>query len=373
MATVTLPAALANKILFVLCLLLVPLASLASAGGVRIRTLSPVIVLVIFVYGYALSFLGDTDRELTRQFILAVSVLLLIYLIEWYGIDFERIVKASGIVLCLFTGVFYYAIIVTPDSTLGAYFSDHFLEYSLVATGERANLADDPLFMFRVGTAPFLFLPFCLFVISFLRERRVRDAVALLIIAATIAVSTSRALILGCLIATGYLVMSRLRPSRQMVLLCVAAAAGLLVAQYLITQTTLFSLTEESNAVKVGHAVSFAEHMTIRGMLFGDGLASYYYSIGRNAVLAHTEITLLDLIRYFGFPLTAVLYAALLFPSLRRDSYRGERRTCVFLFVLYLAMSLTNPVLLNSFGLLIVLWYWSRILGSAAPQAGVAA
>jgi hypothetical protein len=104
--------------------------------------------------------------------------------------------------------------------------------------------------------------------------------------------------------------------------------------------------------------------MTSWRLLFGDGLASTYYTVGFQIRAAQTEITLLDMIRYFGLPLTALLYAALLFPSLRQRSIDRRKLKAIVIFAVYLLMSLTNPILFNSFGLMIVVWYWTRMLGS---------
>jgi hypothetical protein len=105
-------------------------------------------------------------------------------------------------------------------------------------------------------------------------------------------------------------------------------------------------------------------------MLFGEGLASYYYSSGVNQTVAHTEVTPLDLARYFGLPLTVVACLAFLFPLLKRDAYSGKARAAVVIVVIYLGISLTNPVLGNSYGLVVVLWYWSVILSGSKGLSG---
>jgi hypothetical protein len=52
----------------------------------------------------------------------------------------------------------------------------------------------------------------------------------------------------------------------------------------------------------------------------------------------------------------------LLFPSLRHRGVDRGKLKAIVIFVVYLLMALTNPVLFNSFGLMIVVWYWSRML-----------
>ena len=234
--------------------------ALGADGRMKVRTLSPLIILSVFFYGFALSFVGETDRPLTNQLMLSVVVLPLIYFVDWYGIDFERIIRICGVFLCLFSGVAIFAVVIAPDSSVGAFYADYFIEYSQGAAGER-GFSDETMFL-SSGCCAFLFLPYCLFMQSFLRDRRFLDLIALLLIGALIVVTTSRALMLVCLIASGYLVLIRLRPSRQLVALCITAAAGIFVMDYLLTHTGIFSLREYSNSIKVGHIVSFFEHMT---------------------------------------------------------------------------------------------------------------
>jgi hypothetical protein len=360
LATMAVPAAFANKILYVGLFGLILVAPVAARGGVKIRTFAPLVAFTIFAYGYVLSFLFETDRVLANQLMLSVSLLLLIYLIDWYAIDFDWLIKLAGLFLCAFSLATIFSFVLFPS--LAADLQAFLVKYSMGAIGQRSSFTDNPLFTFRIGTAQFLFLPYCLFLSSLLRTRRIRDLLALLLIAFVIVLSTSRGLVLGCLLATGYIALTRLRPSSQVIGFSVGAFASIVAFDYLVSNTAIFSTTEFSNSVKIGHIVSFLEYMTPSRMLFGEGLAAFYFSSGFNLSTPQTEITLLDMVRYFGIPLTVVLYLALLFPSLRPESYSGEKGTSLFIFVVYLAISLTNPVLFNSYGLLIVVWYWSIIL-----------
>jgi hypothetical protein len=368
LATMAVPAAFANKILYVGLLALILVAPVAARGRVRIRTFSPFIAFTIFAYGYVLSFLFETDRELANQLMLSVALLLLIYLIDWYAIDFDWLIRFSGVFLCVFSLATIFSFVLFPASA--ADLQAYLVRYSMGAIGQRSSFTDNPLFTFRIGTAQFLFLPYCLFFSSLLRTRRILDLLGLLLIGFVIVLSTSRGLILGCLLATGYIVLTRLRPSSQVIAFCVGAFTALLAFDYLLSNTVIFSAAEYSNNVKIGHIVSFLEYMTPSRMIFGEGLAAFYFSSGFNLSTPQTEITLLDMVRYLGIPLTVALYVALLFPSLRPQSYRGEEKgTGAFIFVVYLAISLSNPVLFNSYGLLIVVWYWSVILGTSSKAA----
>ena len=101
--TVLVPAALVNKLIFVVLLVMMAAAVVASRGAVRIRTLSPLVILSIFTYGYLQALGGLADPDLSNQLLLSIAVLFLFYLVDWYAIDLDALIKIAGLSLCAFT------------------------------------------------------------------------------------------------------------------------------------------------------------------------------------------------------------------------------------------------------------------------------
>ena len=120
------------------------------------------------------------------------------------------------------------------------------------------------------------------------------------------------------------------------------------------------SSDEESNSIKIGHLVSFFNIIDWKMLIFGQGLGSYFFTEGYGVVVSQTEITWMDAIRFFGLPLSIVLLMLLFFP-VRNVPLNSSFSSCRVIMLLYIIMSMSNPVLLNSFGFLVVLWYWSVI------------
>jgi hypothetical protein len=56
-----------------------------------------------------------------------------------------------------------------------------------------------------------------------------------------------------------------------------------------------------------------------------------------------------------------LLYYFILVPVRRIGSYTGGNFLDVVIFLIYLLLSFTNPILFNSMGMLVILWYWSRV------------
>ncbi|MCZ8167491.1 hypothetical protein [Silanimonas sp.] len=373
-ATLCAPTAPANKLVFVGLMALTLAAGLARPTQLRVPTIAPLVVIAAFVYGFGLSLVNWVDDELSQQFALASTVLVLIYPVIWFRIDFDQIVKIGGIAICGLTALSFVFIVFLTDSAVSAVFLDLFVEYSLGAIGER-DFLDDPVAMFSLGSTPFLFCAFCVFCRDFMRLHRFRDLLMVFIIILTVLLSTSRGTLIVCIAAFVFLLLCELNGQARWILALLFGAITLVLGIYLSSQTDFFSLGETSNAIKVGHATSFFDNLTLTRSIIGQGLGAYYFSGGRDEFVAHTEITLFDMFRYLGVPVTAVVFAALWVPqhSWARTPVHSARYAV--LFGLYLLLSLTNPVLFNSYGLLVVVWYWWHVLRTDThhePQRGLA-
>lgn len=366
--TLLVPTTFVNKAVFgaIAAIALMRLAS--RPADTPLATMSPVIASCIFIYGFVLSLLGHSDTALARQLVLSVSVLFLIYPVLWYDIDLDSIAKTSGIMLTLFTALFFVAATTSQVSGFGGAVLEFYVRHNLGFKAER-DYFDAPLQAFQIGTVPFLLLPLALFADAVIRRRGVTDILGLLAVAVTIAVSGSRGLMLLSFAAVGAVALFRARNVSRVALLVLAIPAIVFTVGLLASTTSVFSAQEVSNAIKIGHVRSFVDNLSGRGIVFGEGLGAYYFSSGRGSQVALTEITPLDMLRSFGFFITPLLYSALLLPTMNLGRYLGDRVLAVALFLIYLVLSLTNPVLFDSAGLLIVVWYWQKILSPLAATA----
>lgn len=355
------PGTVLNKLVYGMIALLTLVAAIGANGRVPFRTLSPLFIFAIFSYGYLLSYCFNSDRDLANQLFLSVGILLIVYYIDWYQLDFERQIKVAAIFLCLFSIATLVLLLSTQGTALGRVLLGAVTEFSQGGLGRR-SFSESTLLAFRVGTAPFLFLPYCLFLASFLQSRRARDLFASILIALVILLTTSRGLLLACALMTCWLITARIRPALRVIVFLALAIVGLILVESLASETRVFSANDSGNLIKLGHISSYLYQLTPAKALFGQGLASLYFSEGYQAVVSQTEITPMDMARFFGVPLMLILFFVLFFPTSDTKSYGGENLTRVLIFSLYVGISLTNPVLFNSFGLLFVVWYWSNVL-----------
>jgi hypothetical protein len=355
-ATLLFPTSIINKIVFATIIGI----AIINTKIYRVVTISPIIIFFIFLFGYVNSFSNHVDKDLSLQFFLSIMVLFLIYPIKKYSINLDRIAKISGLSMAIFTGISFLVIVVFNELPFHDAYLKFFSVYCSGGYGIR-DFLEDGVISFHLGTVPFLFLPFILYVISFSENKKISHLIASLILLTTIVMSASRGLIISCLIGAIYIFFSKSKPIIKTISLILSIPVLIIIVSYLLSHTNIFSSNEYSNSVKIGHIESFLENLNFKNFFIGDGLASFYYSKGSQKLLAHTEVTPIDMLRYLGFIFMPLLYYAIIFP-VKRLQYYLDNKSFLILFSIYLLNSMTNPIMFNSYGLLIVLWYWHKII-----------
>lgn len=356
-STLLFPVLIINKIVFVVILLI----SIADIRTNKILTISPFLIFIIFLFGYINSFFHNVDKNLSQQFLLSVLSLFLIYPIFKYKIDLGRIAKISGLIMAVYTVISFLIIVVLIDTPISNIFYPFFRDYSSGSNGLR-EFAEEGILSFHIGTVPFLFLAFSLYVLSFVEKKTIATFLAILVLFITMYISASRGLIIISIFASAYIIFCKSKFRTRIIFLGISVPIVVVVISFMLGNTNVFSSDETSNNVKIGHLISFFDHVDFFNFTLGEGLGSYYFSKGVGKELAHTEITPLDMLRYLGFILTPIMYYMIIFPSNKLKSYLGKNSLYLVIFMIYVVNSFTNPTMFNSYGLLIVLWYWQKIL-----------
>lgn len=358
-SSLLIPAGLVNKIVFIGIISLYGIQFIKTRKS-KLPTLAPILIMLIYFYGYLKSFTSNSDSALALQFMVFAGMLLLIYPILDNNIKTDNLIKHSGLVLTFATFLLY-LLLVDEISFIGSSaILKTFREYGLISMGYRGFFGEDKLFV-HFGNVPFLYLPCCLYFRDYLetKDKKFLFFVALILIAMFL--STSRALVLGFILASFTMFINRKKGFSKVFRTYGIAIILLVGVIYLNLNSTVFDLSDAGNSIKIGDAKSFFENITFKNLLIGDGLASYYYAGGRGSYLSHTENTLLDSIRYFGLILSFILYCLVLMPTSKLIKF-SKNKDVIYIFIIYLLMSLTNPILFNSLGGFIILWYWSRLL-----------
>lgn len=359
LTTVLIPSTILNKILFA--------ALLAWTFRIFVRYRSPrpdlvfplVAVIGIFLYGLILAISGDNDRALALQFFLAIFVLILVHFVSYFQIDMDRASEICGKTMVVFT-VLYATFALNPNLPYAAVLVEWFNEISLSSAGER-EFSDTATSTLALGTAPFLFVSFCIVTIRLFQRFRASDFIWLLLYSGTIIASGARGVIVVALTFSALAALRLASPLVRIVVIVAAAVAFFVIIPEILIYTTIFSDEEVSNNVKFGHFYSYIDALNISNGMLGEGLGSYYYSSGKGDLTQHTEITPLDIARYVGIPLATIFFVILIIPRIKLINIRNFEFIYSISFFLYLVLSSTNPVLINSYGMLVVVWYWTKL------------
>lgn len=359
-ATLLAPAAPINKVVFLALVAWLAFDMIFAKRPLRLPTLVPFSILAIFAYGLLVSLVTWSEQAIALQYFTSALVLFVFYFVYWHRIQLDALVESASMLLIAATAVFW-ASIFWPEMPFGSAIYDFFDTYNFSSAVDREFFEGGMTFTLQLGTTPFLFVGLCVVWLRYWSPaRRKTDFLFALLILAAIAASGLRGLVVVSSAFLVIVVFQRARWPARLILIALLSAAAF--AAYLaLADSLLFSAEEVSNATKLGHFKSFIDDMTIGSFLFGRGLGSYYFSMGSSAYRSYTELSPVDMMRYVGVPLTAIMYIRIMVPSNRLTAYAGDGLMHLVAMGLYVVLSLTNPVMLNSYGMLIVVWYWSKL------------
>ncbi|WP_157619163.1 hypothetical protein [Psychromonas aquimarina] len=268
----------------------------------------------------------------------------------------NKIALLSGIVLCIGTILLMLSILYELNMV-----SALFKSYGGGSQGVRdvGNGAQD---FFRLGGVTFLFVSISIVLKKMFKKINLVDFILLLLFLFVIILSSARSLLVGVFLALVFLTLKKVKPITLFFLVGICLLCFLFIAFFSDFSIAMFSLSDEGTSHKIKHAISFIDWVNNYNIFFGEGLASLYFSSASNEFTSQTEITILDNIRYFGIVLTIVFYFAILFPSFSIAPWKVDNGFPLVVMLIYILMSITNPMLVNSVGFIVVLWYWSEIL-----------
>lgn len=355
--TLLFPTFILNKLIFII----ISIILVGTINLLSLKSLSPIYVVLIFLYGLFISFFNLVEKNLSYQFFLSTLSLLLIYPILKHKIDFDKIIKISGLFLAFYSLISFVIVVLFVDSPISEQYYTFFKEYSAGSNGLR-EFTEEGLLSFHTGTAPFLFLSLILYFESFISKRNLFTFIAIALHIYIIFISGSRGTFFSALLAMLIVIMFKASNKVKIGFLAIGIPLGLYFISFLLQNTEIFSSEEGSNNVKLGHFESFIESTNFFNLIIGNGLGAIYYTKGSGMYKAHTEITPVDMIRYLGVVLAFLLYFVIIFPTKRINAYFGNNILYIIIFLIYVLNSMTNPTMFNSYGLLVVLWYWYKIL-----------
>ena len=119
---------------------------------------------------------------------------------------------------------------------------------------------------------------------------------------------------------------------------------------------------EISNQVKAAHLQSYMELFETHPiyLLLGQGPGTAFYSEGFHAMTYTTEWTYMELLRCYG-AFSLLIFAVMIYPITQLYKLRHDKRVAamIFAYIFYLLIAGTNPLLISSTGMLVLLTIYS--------------
>ena len=346
------PYAVFNKFFFIILLTLFAIYFSRNKMQASGAFLSPILFVCLHII-YALVALFYSDfSQYTIQFTLSSFLILLVYPVVMFRINVEKIIVFAGVLIALAV-IFFSILFLALNLDLGM---PIFNVLDLAIGYRDFGIYEVP--MVQLSATPVLFVAYGLSSLHWLNNRSVYSLLASCVILFAGLVSGQRGVFLLILLSFSIFLISSSRESKffkviiiLMLISCLYFSIGLL--------SELFSSSDFSNSIKSGHINSYFQNVDLVRFLFGQGLGSSYYTEGYERIASVTEITILDSVRYFGIFSFALLWGLILNPLIIIGKLGCNIGARFWIFLGYIVLSTTNPVLFNSFGMFILVWFWS--------------
>ncbi|MBE0649551.1 MAG: hypothetical protein IH595_01805 [Bacteroidales bacterium] len=362
----------AKYILFVLVFLVWLTGRYYTGNKIPVRLGFAVIFIVLFMPFYALSV------GIIRSALHNVPVGNLVYfnsffffsiaLVTTYDqINLTRLFNRSSLLIVFLTLGLYAALVFNPHWFGSLY--KYFVLNKGVAVYALRNYGKVTMLMIFYKTSPLLVFPLSYYLYHIITDNSKKSPFSYYLLTAliilTLFLSGTRANVLSLfLILIFYLGFFIYRKSRSWFLL--ALGLGLLVFLFALPSlwNVIMNRHEASNAIKFGYLSSYADYFSghLLSLIFGQGIGGEFFAYGLQRFMSASELTYLEVIRIWGIPIAVVFGLVLIWPLVME--IRARKLSHLFVaYLAYLFIAGTNPLLLSSTGMLVLVYVFSMEFG----------
>jgi hypothetical protein len=239
---------------------------------------------------------------------------------------------------------------------------------STIMIGHRNFLGYNVLSLFY-KSSPLLIISASFYTYYFFNRpsHRIRHFLMIVLFVFALILSGTRANVLAAILIILVNIIFCLNKSDLAKLFIIPFFAIIFVTVSLFLYLLMSDTKEESIVIKFSHLDSYKSLISEQPsvLVFGQGPGSLFYSKGRNQMVSKTEWSYLELIRIFGLLGSLFFFIILTIPLFIIFIYRDifiEWFPMFFGYFIYLIVGGTNPLLLGSTGMLVILSSYSFIL-----------
>ena len=208
-----------------------------------------------------------------------------------------------------------------------------------------------PMIFFR--TSPVLLISSSFYYYKLIKHPKIKYFSLLVLQGIAILMSASRGLYLFTYLSFLVISLQQWKYSRFRLFFLILLFIGIQGCVFLFSSTNMFDVSETSNSIKINHIKSFIDLVDRNPsvLLWGNGTGSVYYTSGFNGYYFQTEVTFIDMIRYFGVPVTLLLLFIIIVPMRFKNPMNIP-------FIMYFLDATTNPLIFCSTGMLVISVYF---------------
>lgn len=329
-----------------------------------------VICFIMPVYGISIglinSFLDSSDWGQKVIYFTSFFFFLLIIIILQSNIDLtKKFNLATSITIVLLTLGIYIVMLFLPDTTK-ILFQYLVTETETAAFGNR-SYGNLNILMVWYRTSPLLVFPLTYYLHQLLikknRTHFIPKCILLSSIIFTLLLSGTRAnLLTTILILIIYFSVFLYKNYKKLFILFICLV--LIIGTYQLSNVLLilFSDQEHSNITKLGHFYSYLNLFTENPLtlIFGQGIGIPFYTIGFHKYVFASELQYFEMIRIWGLPIT-ILFLSMLIVPIIKDLKAKNYNDRLIAYTAFLFIAGTNPFLLDSTGMTILVFVFSKM------------
>lgn len=333
----------------------------------KIDSIRIIIALItITLFGILTAFFqnNDVDYSFSIGFLKSICILFVLIVVIDLGLEADVTLNKYSILIPGLTIPFYFVSIYNPiifsviydyvviDKQVGLFAERNFYGYNLLSVYYK--------------TSPILVFPLSFFCDKLIYGKNKFASLFLVItFFSSLIISGTRANIVSATIILLYYFYLYLNKKKN-ALYSIFAIASFFFLFITFLLSLSFGEKEASSEIKAGHFNSFLDNTASNPqyLIWGQGLGSKYYSQGVGEFTTQTELTYFDLVRFFGFPLAILFMICIVYPLIYliiNKKITDRNRYCIIAFLTYLFISGTNPLLISSTGMLIIVVMYSLL------------
>jgi len=304
----------------------------------------------------------DIDYAFAIGFFKSLTILFLLFVVIDLNIEADKFLNKYSILIPLLTIPIYIISINFPISF--AFLYDYLVVEKQVAMIANRQFYGYDILSVYYKTSAVLVFPLSFYSYNFfIKKKGIKNLILIILLFVCLVMSGTRANIISAAIIVLYYLYQYFKIKRNALYTIIGVISIFSALTYFILSLS-FAEKEESSEIKSGHFTSFIGNIgdNPQYLLWGQGLGSKSYSTGTSTFLSQTELTYFDLVRFFGLPLTCIFIFLVIYPLvyLYQNQLIFERnKYAVIAFLTYLFIAGTNPLLISSTGMLILIVMYS--------------